>query len=86
MDGRVDLQQTLAGFRSSPSMGLAVPLPIRQARHIQEGPGDLINAMESLRERDGIPFSEQIRRGLRLWFESNGVKTDRKRAVTRKRS
>ena len=46
--------------------------------------------MEFLRERDGTPFSEQIRRGLRLWLESRGVsvkpKAERQRASTRKRS
>ncbi|MEQ1897623.1 MAG: ribbon-helix-helix domain-containing protein [Vicinamibacterales bacterium] len=24
-------------------------------------------------ERDGVPVSEQIRRGLRMWFEQKGV-------------
>ena len=49
---------------------------------------DLLKDMEALRERDGIPFSEQIRRALRMWLETKGVsqKTDRKRATTRKRS
>ena len=48
----------------------------------------LLDAMEQLREREGIPFSEQIRRGLRLFFESKGivVKAERPRARTRKRS
>lgn len=30
--------------------------------------------MQFVRGRDGIPFSEQIRRGLRLWLDSKGVK------------
>ena len=49
---------------------------------------DLLEGMELLRDRDGMPFSEQIRRALRPWLELKGVttKTDRKRAVTRKRS
>jgi hypothetical protein len=34
---------------------------------------DTFEAMTSLRERDGIPFSEQIRRALRAWLESKGV-------------
>jgi len=47
---------------------------------------DLLEGMEQLRARDGMPFSEQIRRALRPWLESKGVmKAERKRAVTRKR-
>jgi len=34
---------------------------------------DTFAAMASLRERDGIPFSEQIRRALRAWMESKGA-------------
>jgi hypothetical protein len=29
-------------------------------------------AMEQLRERDGVPFSEQIRRALRSWLTEKG--------------
>jgi len=48
---------------------------------------DTYQAMVGLRERDGVPFSEQIRRALRAWLESKGaMKTERSRAVTRKRS
>ena len=32
-----------------------------------------LEAMERLRERDGIPFSEQIRRALKVWLVSKGV-------------
>jgi len=35
---------------------------------------ELMEAMEFLKDRDGVAFSEQIRRALRLWFESKGVK------------
>lgn len=34
---------------------------------------DLLEAMEALRERDGVPYSEQIRRALRAWLEQKGV-------------
>lgn len=34
---------------------------------------EIVEAMERLRERDGIPFSEQIRRALRTWLESRDV-------------
>jgi hypothetical protein len=48
---------------------------------------DTFDAMASLREQEGVPFSEQIRRALRGWLESRGaMKADRKRASTRKRS
>jgi hypothetical protein len=49
-------------------------------------PDDLLDAMQALKARDGMPFSEQIRRALRPWLEAKGVlKAERKRAVTRKR-
>lgn len=49
---------------------------------------ELIDAMQSIRDRDGIPVSEQVRRAIQAWVETKGVivkKADRKRAVTRKR-
>jgi hypothetical protein len=49
---------------------------------------ELLDAMQAVRERDGVPVSEQVRRGILLWLEQKGVrlKSDRKRATTRKRS
>jgi Ribbon-helix-helix protein, copG family len=49
---------------------------------------DVLRAMEALKERDGMPLSEQIRRALRPWLEGKGVieKAERKRAATRRRS
>jgi hypothetical protein len=48
---------------------------------------DIFEAMTSLRDRDGVPFSQQIRRGLRMWLESKGVlQMPRKRKAVRKRS
>ena len=47
---------------------------------------DLSDAMEALREKHGTPISEQVRRALRVWLESQGVmKAERQRAGTRKR-
>jgi Ribbon-helix-helix protein, copG family len=48
---------------------------------------ELLEGLQQVRERDGIPVSEQVRRALRAWLEVKGVtvKTERKRAVTRKR-
>ena len=34
---------------------------------------DLLEGMEALRERDGVPYSQQIRRALRAWLQTKGV-------------
>jgi hypothetical protein len=48
---------------------------------------DLLEALRAIREKDGIPIGEQIRRGIKLWLQARGsVKAERKRAGTRKRS
>lgn len=60
----------------------------RLATNIRIDP-ELMAALQTIREHDGVPVSEQIRRGIVLWLESKGVrvkKAERKRAVTRKRS
>lgn len=42
--------------------------------------------LKAVKERDGVLESEQIRRAINEWLEKKGViKSDRKRAVTRKR-
>ena len=48
----------------------------------------LADALKMVKERDGISEGEQIRRALATWFAEKGVKvkSDRKRASTRKRS
>lgn len=45
-------------------------------------------AMETLRERDGVPFSEQIRRALRAWLHEKGLieKAAPRRAGTRRKA
>jgi Arc/MetJ-type ribon-helix-helix transcriptional regulator len=48
-------------------------------------PDEMKAALTMLRERDGIAEAEQIRRGVQMWLDSKNVKTERKRAVTRKR-
>ena len=48
-------------------------------------PPELKSGLQTVRERDGITEAEQIRRAIRMWLESKGVKADRKRADTRKR-
>ena len=47
---------------------------------------EIMDALIKIRERDGIAVSEQVRRALKQWIESKGVKVKPrgKRAVTRK--
>ena len=48
---------------------------------------DILEALQEIKSRVGIPLSEQVRRALRAWLEQQGVrKSERPRAVTRKRS
>ena len=42
--------------------------------------------LKVVKERDGVLESEQIRRAINDWLEKKDVKSERKRAVTRKRS
>jgi len=49
---------------------------------------DLWEALEMVRERDGISISEQVRRALRGWLETKGVKvkTANRRAGMRRKA
>jgi hypothetical protein len=60
--------------------------PLRQQNFRLEE--EILKALEQIRERDGIPVTEQVRRALKVWIAEKGVtlKTERRRAVTRKRS
>jgi predicted DNA-binding protein len=51
-------------------------------------PDDMKAGLQVIKERDGITEAEQIRRAIAKWLNEKGVvtKTERKRAVTRKRS
>lgn len=52
-------------------------------------PDEMKAALQRIRVRDGISEAEQIRRGVQMWLDSKGAirkKTERPRAVTRKRS
>jgi hypothetical protein len=46
---------------------------------------ELLAGLQALKDRDGIPVSEQVRRAIEAWLKAKGVKADRKRAPTRKR-
>ena len=41
---------------------------------------DLADGLKTIRERDGASDSEQIRRGIKLWLESKGIKATPTRA------
>lgn len=49
---------------------------------------ELLEALKAVKERDGMPISEQVRRALVSWVELRGVKvkTERKRQSPAKRS
>jgi hypothetical protein len=34
----------------------------------------LINALQKIKARDGIPVSEQVKRAIKAWLEKKGVK------------
>ena len=48
---------------------------------------DILEALRVVRERDGVPVSEQVRRALKMWLESKGVelKSPQRRASTRRK-
>lgn len=48
----------------------------------------ILDALDEIRERDGVSVSEQVRRALKQWIEQKGVtlKAERKRPASRKRS
>lgn len=59
--------------------------PLRQQNFRLEE--EILEALEQIRERDGIPVTEQVRRALKVWIAEKGVtlKTERKRVAPRKR-
>jgi hypothetical protein len=58
----------------------------KQAMNIRIDP-DLVEALEVIRDAEGIPVSEQIRRGIRLWLDQKGAaqRTTRRTSSTRAR-
>lgn len=52
----------------------------KQAMNIRIDP-DLVKALEAIRDAEGIPVSEQIRRGIRLWLDQKGAIPKAKRAT-----
>ena len=48
---------------------------------------DLAAGLKAVKEHDGITESEQVRRAIREWLQKRGaLKTDRRRASTRRRA
>jgi len=47
---------------------------------------EILEGLQAIKDRDGVPLSEQVRRALRAWLESKGVKAERPRVAARKRS
>lgn len=49
---------------------------------------ELLKVMREVKEREGIPVTKQVDLAMREWLKLRGfeVKTERKRASTRKRS
>jgi hypothetical protein len=47
---------------------------------------ELLTGLQAIKDRDGVPISEQIRRAIDSWLESKGImKSERKRVAARKR-
>lgn len=48
---------------------------------------EILDALREVKERDGIPVSEQVRRALLMWLESKGAKkAANRRASTRRKA
>jgi hypothetical protein len=49
---------------------------------------EILDGLQRVKERDGIPISEQVRRALRAWLETKDVseKSARRRASTRRKA
>jgi predicted DNA-binding protein len=46
-----------------------------------ELPPELKSGLDAVKERDGIPQSEQIRRAIRAWLEGKGIEIEVPRKV-----
>ena len=65
---------------------LLAPMTPRRSRYTFFIDEDQRAALTTIKDRDGISESEQIRRAVKVWIEQKGViKAERKRAATRKR-
>ena len=46
---------------------------------------DLWAGLQAIKERDGVPVGEQIRRGIQLWLDAKGLKLAKGRKASRPR-
>lgn len=79
------------GFCEDATMPIKKPLALKKRIHsFKIDPADA-ESLAMIQERDGIPKSEQIRRGIAMWLQSKGVvrrsvtKTAPQRKRTKKR-
>lgn len=47
---------------------------------------EILEALRALKERDGIPVSEQVRRALLMWLDSKGQKAAPRRVSPRRKA
>jgi hypothetical protein len=47
---------------------------------------EIMAALAEIRDRDGVPVSEQVRRALLQWIEAKGVKVKKRTASPRERA
>ena len=47
---------------------------------------ELLEGLELIRERDGVPVSEQVRRSIQDWLKKKGVTVKADRVRSRKRT
>jgi len=44
---------------------------------------DLLDGLQEVWERDGVAVSEQVRRAIRAWLESKGIRKSERKRVRR---
>ena len=50
---------------------------------------EILDGLQQVKDRDGVPVSEQVRRALRAWLDAKGVKVKQpasRRAQTRRKA
>ena len=50
---------------------------------------ELLDGLQAVKDRDGVPVSEQVRRAIHAWLEAKGVKVKQpasRRAQTRRKA
>ena len=78
---RLCLTQTIDRYTLFPDM-----TPTKKLAAFRLDP-ELSEGLQAIKDRDGVPIAEQVRRAIRTWLDAKGihVKAERKRAATRKR-